>query len=464
MLFRKVVAGIIIVMGCALAGCERSGSKVIAMAPPETPTSAPKPWVLPEVETPNLWFPLQDLQRTITRHEFEKKLDRLYDPFNGMQAYVTITDEKADFWISPKRKEAPVFTLAFAPDPEHRAVAPKTFRSPEEIRALTKPPGKPLYDLRIAIDPGHIGGEWAQVENRSTRYRKSAPVNEGDLNIITAHILKKQLTDLGATVFLVRENCDPVTPYRPSDFKDEALQVVLDKNPKLAAKLAGKTPAQQREYIGAKRLRDVADFLFYRGSEIPERGNKIRREFKPDITITLYLNATASSGRNRLTPINRNIFFVHGSYTKEELADPNQRRQMMVKMLENSSSVEAEVAGAIADAFKVKTGFPPVKYGDSSTTRLMGSGGGYVVARNLAANRNYSGPVVCTEPYFMNQVVTYRRLLAGDYEGTKLFDGKPYPSLFRDYADAVTAGLVKTYGPVGYEFTPSPNEPITSPY
>jgi hypothetical protein len=69
-----------------------------------------------------------------------------------------------------------------------------------------------------------------------------------------------------------------------------------------------------------------------------------------------------------------------------------------------------------------------------------------VVARNLAFNREHDGPVVVTEPYFMNQSVTLRRLLAGDYKGTKIIAGKPRPSIYREYADAVTKGLLDAYG------------------
>jgi len=87
----------------------------------------------------------------------------------------------------------------------------------------------------------------------------------------------------------------------------------------------------------------------------------------------------------------------------------------------------------------------PVAYGDSATTRQVIPNNLYVVARNLAANREYDGPVVCTEPYFMNNQIVYRRLLAGDYEGQKTFDGKNYGSIFREYADCVAEGLVKAY-------------------
>jgi hypothetical protein len=67
------------------------------------------------------------------------------------------------------------------------------------------------------------------------------------------------------------------------------------------------------------------------------------------------------------------------------------------------------------------------------------------VARNLAANREYDGPVICTEPYYMNNRITYQRLLAGDYDGQRPIDGKPYASIFREYADCVAQGLVKAY-------------------
>jgi len=86
-----------------------------------------------------------------------------------------------------------------------------------------------------------------------------------------------------------------------------------------------------------------------------------------------------------------------------------------------------------------------VKYGDSSTTREVIPGNTYVVARNLAANREYDGPVVCTEPYFMNNRIVYQRLLAGDYDGQRIFEGKSYTSIFREYADCVAQGLVKAY-------------------
>jgi hypothetical protein len=75
----------------------------------------------------------------------------------------------------------------------------------------------------------------------------------------------------------------------------------------------------------------------------------------------------------------------------------------------------------------------------------VSGGNAFVVARNLAFNREHDGPVVVTEPYFMNERVTLLRLLAGDYKGVRLVAGKGRESIFREYADCIAAGLVDAY-------------------
>jgi N-acetylmuramoyl-L-alanine amidase len=397
---------------------------------------------VPQIPTPNPWFTLDPYQQTITRQEFEAKLHTLYDPFSAFTPFLDINDSRVVIYSSPNDRRVPQFTLQFAPPSQAREPM-RWFRTPAEFRARPHPLDKPLEGLRIAIDPGHIGGPWAEMEERSTRYHGSAPVREGDLNLITGGLLKQELTNMGAIVFEDRDTTDPVTPYRPLDMMPEAREMLVDHSTH-AARLRAFPPDKLNLMFG-HRVTDLAEFLFYRCSEIVERGNRIRDHFVPDITVTLYIDATPGSGRGRLTSANANIFFVHGAYTRAEMADPEMQRRCVYKMVEGSSAVEAEVAAAIADTFTDKTHLGPVKYGDSPTTREVLPGNPYVVARNLAANREYDGPVVCTEPYFMNNHTTYQRLLAGDYEGQKTFDGKPYESIFREYADCVAQGLVRAY-------------------
>jgi N-acetylmuramoyl-L-alanine amidase len=395
----------------------------------------------PALPTPNPWFGIDLYQGTLTRQQFEQKLHTLYDPFSAFTPYLDINDSRVIVYPSTKERKLPQFVLNFA-SPNDPHAPSRWFRTPAEFRQESHPLDKPLNGLRIAIDPGHIGGAWAQMEERSTRYNGSAPVQEGDLNLITARLLKKQLIDLGATVYAVRDSTEPVTPYRPADMLEEAREMLVAHSAHSTNLRA--LPSDKINLLFGSRVMQLAEFLFYRCSEIVERGNRIRNNFVPDITVTLYIDATPGSGRGHLTSANANIFFVHGAYTKTEMTDPEMQRRCIYKMVEGSSDIESEVASDIANVFAKKTGYGPVKYGDSSTTRKV-SDNPYVVARNLAANREYDGPVVCTEPYFMNNHTAYQRFLAADYDGERKFDGKNYTSIFREYADCVAQGLVKAY-------------------
>jgi N-acetylmuramoyl-L-alanine amidase len=453
---------------CLIAAAAPTAPKT--QAPPKTPTLPPEaplvaypavtpassmsahsiaelrhlkgPEGVPRLASPNPWFGLDVFQGTITRQQFEQKLHTLFDPFNAFAPYIDINDSRLVIYPSATDHSTPQFVLHFATPGQ--TVAPiRWFRTPEEFRAANHTPGKPLDGLRVAIDPGHIGGPWAQMEERSTRYNGSAPVQEGDLNLITARILKKELTDMGASVYVVRDSTDPVTPYRPPDFIEEARELLIA-HAKDKANLRALPPDHLNLLFGS-RLTELTEFLFYRCSEIIERGNRIRNNFVPDITVTLYIDATPRSSHNRLTDVNQNIFFVGGSYTKTEMQSPDMQQRCVYKICEGGADIEAEVADAISTVFVQRTGLGPVKYGDSSTTRQVLPNDLFVVARNLAANREYDGPVVCTEPYFMNNRIVYQRLLAGDYDGTRNFNAKPYTSIFREYADCVAQGLVKAY-------------------
>jgi N-acetylmuramoyl-L-alanine amidase len=396
----------------------------------------------PRLPVPNPWFPIDLYQGTLTRQQFEQKLHELYDPFSAFTPYLDINDSRVVIYPSAKDHAVPQFVLQFAPPNQPREPM-RWFRTPEEIRAVSHPLDKPLLGLRVAIDPGHIGGPWAQMEERSTRYRGSAPVQEGDLNLITGRLLKQELTNMGASVYVVRDSTEPVTPYRPDDFIEEARELLVAHSSHATNLHA--LPPDKLNLLFGQRLMELSEFLFYRCSEIKERGNRIRNNFVPDITVVLYIDATPGSGRGHVTNGNANIFFVGGSYTRTEMADPDMQRRCIYKMVEGGAGIEAEVASAIANVFAQRTGLGPVKYGDSSTTRSVVPSNPYVVARNLAANREYDGPVVCTEPYFMNNKTVYQRLLAGDYDGQRTFDGKSYGSIFREYADCVAQGLVKAY-------------------
>ena len=100
---------------------------------------------------------------------------------------------------------------------------------------------------------------------------------------------------------------------------------------------------------------------------------------------------------------------------------------------------EIPLAESIATALAQATGLPPYEYTDDRARRVPFSS--YVWARNLLANRLYECPVVYCEPYVMNSAEVFARVQAGDYEGEREVAGRLRPSIVREYAAAVAAGL-----------------------
>jgi hypothetical protein len=108
--------------------------------------------------------------------------------------------------------------------------------------------------------------------------------------------------------------------------------------------------------------------------------------------------------------------------------------------------LELAAAETIAASLAAATRLPPVEYGPSSGSVRCGRNR-YVYARNLAANRLINGPVVYLEPYYQNNRLVYQRIQMGDYPATRDIEGKPYPSIFREYANAVANALISFYSP-----------------
>jgi N-acetylmuramoyl-L-alanine amidase len=261
---------------------------------------------------------------------------------------------------------------------------------------------------RIVLDPGHIGGEWARMEERFFVIGKDRPVQEAVLNLTVARLLKRKLEAAGVTVFLTKDNYQPVTIQRPEDFRAQAERDV---------------PAIADEANRADAVRKRMEILFYRSAEIAARA-KLVNEIKPDLTLCLHFNAVEWDDCHDLVEENSVIVFTHGNYLPGELADDEQKLRLLQKLAERSHEVEQPVADAIAASLAKATGLP-------TTVRI----------RNLAANRLFDGPVVYLEPYYMNNRLVYQRIQLGDYDGEKTIDGKSYRSILREYADAVLQGL-----------------------
>ncbi len=388
------------------------------------------------------WKKLEVFDQTITREEFQRIMEGLYDPFDGMDGYLKVSPWSVILFEKKGYKGNELLFLRFAPSQDHAVAVPNFFRTPLEIANLPKRKDKPLDGLRVVIDPADIGGKWGPIEDRSVYFKGYGRIQEGDLNLVNGLLLKERLVELGAEVRLIRTEAEPLLDEDSEVIVREARKRIQANE---ALPLAYLQRVKNLPRNSPRRVQILAEILMTKTYETRARAHYATDDFAPDITLVLQHNATSSSSESKLASMNRNVFFVPGAYTPDEVKDPRQRYQLLEHLLQRSESVEASVASSIARAFQKSTGHPPVLYGDSKTTRIVSDENPYVYARNLAVTREHTGPVVIIEPYFMNEKVTLQRLLEGDYEGTRLVAGKRRGSIFREYVNAVVEGLIDVY-------------------
>lgn len=385
------------------------------------------------------WTLLDAFARSMSREEFEKLWREVYSQPNSLPPPFEITQEA--LLVPGGRVGEPPRRVRFQTqaDPDDRTAVPGYWRSASRLPPLQ---GRPvLSDLVIALDPGHLGGQWAAMEERLLSFQPGEDIREGDLSLLTARVLKRYLTDLGAIVHLVRENAEPVTPLRPQDLDKDARQLLMDSG----------FASPEESYLGLSgdaKLLTVQwqrEKLFYRVSEIHARGEKVNRQIKPDIVLCLHFNAESwgDATAPQFSPVNHLHTLVNGCYSNSELMQQDVRFEMLMRLFGRVHEEELPLASAVAESMARSTGLPPYVYITPNARRVNDNA--FVYARNLLANRLYLCPVVYLEPYVMNHEETYRRLLAGHYLGRTLIGGKLVSSAIEDYARGVVDGLVKHY-------------------
>ncbi|GAA5122717.1 N-acetylmuramoyl-L-alanine amidase [Luteolibacter yonseiensis] len=396
----------------------RPTARIPAPQPPE-----PSPALSMLAAQPD-WQALEVYQKTITRSDFETLLTTIFTTGEAWKTCITLTDHEALIKMDGS-PEGEVFRLSFA-SPGEEIQASRHWRTTAELPPATAE--KPLAGLKIAIDAGHIGGEWAKMEERWFTLGTGTPVMEGDMTLFVAKLLKPRLEAMGATISLVREKLEPVTPLRP-----DALQSL--------ARDSGSPPDSPAA------LQKLAERLFYRTAEIRSRAELVNKTLKPDLVLCLHFNAEAWGNPLQPTLIDRTHLhlILNGAYNDEEVLLADQRFALLQKLLQRTHQEEVLVGSTVANTFAQISGLPAYTYLPENRNVRGVPGQPYLWIRNLLANRLYDCPVIFMEPYVMNSTIDYARIQAGDYDGYKEIQGRFRPSIFREYADALCAGLVKHY-------------------
>jgi hypothetical protein len=375
------------------------------------------------------WKTLDAFQETITHDEFTGLLEQVYAP--GV-------DLKPWFALGPTRVciaegNGNWFVLRFSDQAGIRSI-PRYWRSVQE---LPPHPELPLSGIKIALDPGHLGGAWAKMEERWFQFGHSKPITEGDLTLRVAELIAPRLTRLGAQVLWVRSHPGPVTSLSP-----ESLQALA-----LLTLAARRTHPISQGYAGPfdpwreHSVQWEAEKLFYRVAEIHDRATVVNAVLEPDLTLCLHFNAEPWGDPMHPTLVDANHlhFIVNGGYNAAELAYDDVRFAMLVKLLNRSFIQEKGLAESLAAYMAPATWLPPFRYHTNNAYPIDKAG--YVWARNLLANRLYQCPVAYVECYVMNSHAFFDRFQAGEYEGLRDFNGVMRRNLYEEYVDGMLEGI-----------------------
>jgi N-acetylmuramoyl-L-alanine amidase len=384
------------------------------------------------------WSVLEGYQETITRDEFAHLINDVYCTHGFAPDLIEINTDTAR--ILTNRESQKFFILQFAKGDASRDPVPRLWHPARSLPSAKA--DKPLSGLRIALDPGHLGGEWAKIEERWFQVGNTQPVQEGDLTLKVARLLAPRLRELGAKVFFVRNSNEPVTAKRPDDFRELARKILIRNGvPQPRSDVLDPNDPEKEQTI-----RWQSEILFYRYSEIRRRAALVNFKLHPDLVLCLHFNAEGWGDPNdpTLTDINHLHLLVNGSYLQQELEYDDERFEMIRRLLSRAYDEELPLADTVAGAMAHETQLPPYEYPTTNSTTKVGTSG-YVFARNLLATRLYRCPVVYCEPYVMNSKDAFARIQAGDYDGTRNVNGLERKSIFREYADSVADGLIEYY-------------------
>ncbi len=386
------------------------------------------------------WENLEVYQETYTREAFVEALEKVYLPYgyddNWIQIYPGFVDIRTN-----RHDPKGVFRLRFKGIPlffEHEPFE-------EEPASKETNVDQPLTGLVIAIDPGHIGGDYSRMERRHFSIGGGDSVKEGDNSLIVASILQDQLQSLGAEVTLLRNTNEPVTLKRPDGLWLDA--EAIEQQAWLDVNRSKNVESPWDEAWFKSKIDKRAEMLFYRVSEIQARA-KLINKINPDFTIAIHFNVSpwpdgSTEGNRQSAKSNHLHVLVNGTYTGLELGLDDVRYHLFQKLLSRNHEIEIPLANAVAEGLAATTELPPFIYKGKNASSQSDSG--YVWARNLLANRIFKGSVIYTEAYAANSEDAYLRLKEGNYEGFRLVAGRERVSIFREYADGITKGILSYY-------------------
>lgn len=275
---------------------------------------------------------------------------------------------------------------------------------------------KPMAGIKIAIDPGHIAGDWktAVAESRFVELygieKEAVRFFEGELTLSTAFVLRDSLERLGAEVMLTREKPN----FSALDMSYEEW-----KQTELLDTLIRKGYALERAESIIKYTSPTYIYRkYFLDSDLDARADKINY-FKPNFTIVIHFNADADS-ENFSKPSKRNysMVFVPGSYLAGETRTEVERFDFLRTLLTDHLQESTKLSEYVMDAFEEELKVPAVRnyQAPAYLTNLSMKVQSGVYARNLRLNRLLNTPVCYGESLLQDNILEAKALKLNDLQ------------------------------------------------
>jgi N-acetylmuramoyl-L-alanine amidase len=288
-----------------------------------------------------------------------------------------------------------------------------------------------LKGIKVAIDPGHFGGAFAELEERYVAIpaevtKNNQPIRffEGDLTYLTALELQRLLKDEGAVVLLTR-----------SGIGQGAIKEDFSKWRETHSDLNQSTSPLSKIFR-----------THYNREDLKERA-KIINEFSPDITIVIHYNAHLTEEEEKqkslVTKCNYNLAFIPGAFGSGELKTIGDRYEFLRLIVTDQIHESFKLSECITRQFVKQLGIPLIaadeKTSYTEASCLMQAPGIY--CRNLALTRLVHSPVCYGETLVQNNQDEIYRLS----EHNTSVENIPCPQRVKEVAQAYFEGIKEYY-------------------
>ena len=372
------------------------------------------------------------------------------DPMRQFVRFGSLGESGIAAFLDRDVRGVPDYDVGFAPAKIERAPDAGRGGLVSRLRKAANNPRRYLLEgLKVMLDPGHMGGQlWDARTGKYVHDAQGAKLSEGVLNLQTALLLERELTELGATVRLTHRSFAPTSTlswetlplevFGRSELRRQSLapwfQGLLDSAPageELYATFALR-PEFQHLFSEAAR----AQYFLLR-ADLDARADSIA-DFAPDITLVLHYDAWDNTVGTRR--YDRTKVYILGDIDPAEFATRSDRLFLARHMLDPETwDASLELGRSVVRSLRRNLRIEYDEYG-GGVSHAVEPG---VFARNLVLSRKTFGHAVTyIEALHYNDPEEFAALR--DYKYDLSIDGVNYPYSDRllVVVDAIRQGVL----------------------